>query len=31
MGAALEKAGISGNALELYIFGNVLRAGHGQS
>ncbi|WP_254445315.1 beta-ketoacyl synthase N-terminal-like domain-containing protein [Anabaena sp. UHCC 0204] len=31
MNAALEKAGISGEALDLYIFGNVLRAGHGQS
>ncbi|MBD2566427.1 thiolase family protein [Anabaena lutea] len=31
MSAALEKAGISGEALDLYIFGNVLRAGHGQS
>jgi acetyl-CoA C-acetyltransferase len=31
MGAALEKAGISGDVLDLYIFGNVLRAGHGQS
>ncbi|NMG06005.1 acetyl-CoA C-acyltransferase [Brasilonema sp. UFV-L1] len=31
MRAALERAGISGEALDLYIFGNVLRAGHGQS
>ena len=31
MQAALEQAGISGEALDLYIFGNVLRAGHGQS
>jgi acetyl-CoA C-acetyltransferase len=31
MGAALEKAGISGDALDLYIFGNVLTAGDGQS
>jgi acetyl-CoA C-acetyltransferase len=31
MRAALEQAGISGEALDLYIFGNVLRAGHGQS
>jgi acetyl-CoA C-acetyltransferase len=26
----LERAGVSGDALDLYIFGNVLRAGHGQ-
>lgn len=31
MSAALERAGISGETLDLYIFGNVLRAGHGQS
>ncbi len=31
MRAALERAGISGEALDLYIFGNVLSAGHGQS
>jgi len=31
MRAALERAGVSGEALDLYIFGNVLRAGHGQS
>jgi acetyl-CoA C-acetyltransferase len=31
MGTALEKAGTSGDALDLYIFGNVLRTGHGQS
>ncbi len=31
MQAALEQAGISGEALDLYIFGNVLKAGHGQS
>jgi hypothetical protein len=31
MGTALEKAGTSGDALDLYIFGNVLRAGHGHS
>ncbi|WP_227789343.1 thiolase family protein [Nodularia sp. LEGE 04288] len=31
MGAALETAGVSAAALDLYIFGNVLRAGHGQS
>ncbi len=30
MQAALARAGISGAALDLYIFGNVLRAGHGQ-
>ena len=30
MQAALERAGIPGEALELYIMGNVLRAGHGQ-
>ena len=30
MKAALEPEGISGKALDLYIFGNVLRAGHGQ-
>jgi acetyl-CoA C-acetyltransferase len=30
MEAALERAGISGEALDLYIMGNVLRAGHGQ-
>jgi acetyl-CoA C-acetyltransferase len=28
--AALAQVGLSGNALDLYIFGNVLRAGHGQ-
>ncbi len=27
---ALEKAGVEGGALDLYIFGNVLRAGQGQ-
>jgi len=31
MRAALERAGVSGEALDLYIFGNVLKAGHGQS
>ncbi|MBD2043532.1 acetyl-CoA acetyltransferase PhaA [Microcoleus sp. FACHB-672] len=31
MRAAWEKTGLSGDALDLYIFGNVLRAGHGQS
>lgn len=30
MRAALERAGVDGGALDLYIFGNVLRAGHGQ-
>lgn len=30
MKAALEQAGIGGDALDLYIMGNVLRAGHGQ-
>lgn len=30
MHAALERAGIPGSALDLYIMGNVLRAGHGQ-
>src|ERR687885_1615106 len=30
MRAALEQTGLSGDALDLYIFGNVLRAGHGQ-
>src|ERR671932_1789706 len=30
MQAALAQAGLSGDALDLYIFGNVLRAGHGQ-
>lgn len=30
MKAGLERAGISGEALDLYIMGNVLRAGHGQ-
>jgi acetyl-CoA C-acetyltransferase len=30
MRAALERAGIPGSALDLYVFGNVLRAGHGQ-
>lgn len=30
MQAALTQAGLSGDALDLYIFGNVLRAGHGQ-
>ncbi|GAB1542151.1 hypothetical protein NUACC21_48250 [Scytonema sp. NUACC21] len=31
MREALGRAGIPGEALDLYIFGNVLRAGHGQS
>jgi acetyl-CoA C-acetyltransferase len=30
MRAALARAGIQGSALDLYVFGNVLRAGHGQ-
>ncbi len=30
MKAALERAGLSGAELDLYVFGNVLRAGHGQ-
>lgn len=30
MKAAVTKAGIAGENLDLYIFGNVLRAGHGQ-
>jgi len=30
MKAALERAGVAGEDLDLYIFGNVLRAGHGQ-
>jgi acetyl-CoA C-acetyltransferase len=30
MQAALERAGVEGKELDLYIFGNVLRAGHGQ-
>jgi acetyl-CoA C-acetyltransferase len=30
MKAALARAGVSGDALDLYIFGNILRAGHGQ-
>ncbi|MGK7873499.1 MAG: acetyl-CoA acetyltransferase PhaA [Xenococcaceae cyanobacterium] len=30
MKAALERAGVSGEALDLYIFGNVLKGGHGQ-
>ncbi|ARV61051.1 acetyl-CoA acetyltransferase [Nostocales cyanobacterium HT-58-2] len=28
--AALQRAGLSGEFIDLYIFGNVLRAGHGQ-
>ncbi len=31
MEAALTKAGVPGSALDLYILGNVLRAGHGQA
>ncbi|GAB4184154.1 MAG: thiolase family protein [Coleofasciculaceae cyanobacterium] len=30
MQAALAQTGLSGNTIDLYIFGNVLRAGHGQ-
>jgi acetyl-CoA C-acetyltransferase len=30
MRAALERASISGDLIDLYVFGNVLRAGHGQ-
>lgn len=30
MREALARAGVEGKALDLYIFGNVLRAGHGQ-
>jgi len=30
MKAALERAGVEGRALDLVIFGNILRAGHGQ-
>ncbi|MEM7134913.1 MAG: thiolase family protein [Chloroflexota bacterium] len=30
MKAAVERAGIRGENLDLYIFGNILRAGHGQ-
>ena len=30
MAAALDRAGIGGEALDLIVFGNVLRAGHGQ-
>ncbi|QYO67150.1 thiolase family protein [Leptolyngbya sp. 7M] len=30
MRAALEKAGLSGESIDLYVFGNVLRSGHGQ-
>jgi len=30
MKGALEKAGITGDALDLLVFGNVLRGGHGQ-
>jgi acetyl-CoA C-acetyltransferase len=31
MRSALDQANLSGDALDLYVFGNVLRAGHGQS
>lgn len=30
MRAALDRAGVEGKHLDLYVFGNVLRAGHGQ-
>ncbi len=30
MKAVLERAGVKGEDLDLYIFGNILRAGHGQ-
>ena len=30
MRAALERAGLSGSELDFYVFGNVLRGGHGQ-
>lgn len=30
MGASLSRSGVDGGALDLYIFGNVLRGGHGQ-
>jgi acetyl-CoA C-acetyltransferase len=30
MQSALQRAGVSGDFVDLYIFGNVLRAGHGQ-
>ncbi len=30
MRAALERAGVGGEAIDFYVFGNVLRAGHGQ-
>ena len=30
MEAALDRAGVEGGALDIYIMGNVLRAGHGQ-
>jgi len=30
MRAALDRAGVEGKQLDLYVFGNVLRAGHGQ-
>jgi acetyl-CoA C-acetyltransferase len=30
MRAALEAAGVSGELVDLYVFGNVLRSGHGQ-
>ena len=30
MRAALDRSGVDGGALDFYVFGNVLRAGHGQ-
>ena len=30
MKAAVERAGIEANALDLYVFGNILKHGHGQ-
>jgi len=30
MRAALERAGVGGGAIDFYVFGNILRAGHGQ-
>ncbi len=30
MKGALERAGVDGGDLDLYIFGNILRTGHGQ-
>ncbi len=30
MGGVLDQSGVDGSALDIYLFGNVLRAGHGQ-